>query len=296
MACSRKLSLVWVDASQLEIATKTSSPADYDKAWRSVSTAQGILVPGGFGHRGTEGMIAAAEWARTNKTPYLGICLGMQIAVIEFARNLCNLPKAGSEEFNNGTPDKVIKFMPEIDPTTLGGTMRLGIRPTHFQQGSEWSKLRALYHASAMSDSTSSLQNGTTSHDSPPPSSVIHPPTTTTTTTSSNCPVILERHRHRYEVNPAYVPQLTARGLSFIGKDDSGDRMEILELQDHPWYVGVQFHPEYLSRVLKPSKPYLGFVAASAGCLDEVTAGLTMRTSSSGEVNGVLVGMEGVKI
>ena len=124
MACFRKLNLVWVDASQLETATKNSSPTDYDKAWQNVCTAQGILVPGGFGQRGTEGMIAAAKWARMNKTPYLGICLGMQLAVIEFARNVCNLPKAGSEEFNEGTPDKVVVFMPELDPTTLGVWLR----------------------------------------------------------------------------------------------------------------------------------------------------------------------------
>ena len=294
MACSRKLDLVWVDASQLERATETSSPTDYNKAWQTVSTAQGILVPGGFGHRGTEGMIAAAKWARVNKVPYLGICLGMQIAVIEFARNICNIPEAGSQEFDGDistpTPDKVISFMPEIDPTTLGGNMRLGIRATHFQQGSEWSKLRALYYASTLSDSSPSLTNGT----SPISPSAPHP-----TTASSDCPVILERHRHRYEVNPEYISRLASHGLSFIGKDDTGERMEILELEDHPWYVGVQFHPEYMSRVLKPSKPYLGFVAASAGCLGQVTTDLGRKTSLNGEVNGVLAledGMDGVKI
>ena len=165
--------------------------------------------------------------------------------------------------------------------------MRLGIRPTYFQQGSEWSRLRALYYANDMSDSSSSLQNGT-SHDSLP---LPHP-----ITASSEWPVILERHRHRYEVNPIYVSKLTSHGLSFIGKDDNGERMEILELEDHPWYVGVQFHPEYMSRVLKPSKPYLGFVAASAGCLDQVTSGLTRKNSSGGEVNGLLAEMDGVKI
>ena len=263
MACSRKLNLVWVDASHLEMATNLSSPAEFHKAWHELCTAQGILVPGGFGSRGTEGMVAAANWARKNKTPYLGICLGMQIAVIEFARNVCDIPNAASIELDERTKDPVVIFMPEIDRTTLGGTMRLGLRPTLFQEGSEWSKLRALYrnaspHTSA-SDVSSKLSYGDTAAPLSP-------------SASRDAPVILERHRHRYEVNPAYIERLKSHGLSFVGKDDTGERMEILELKDHPWFVGVQFHPEYLSRVLEPSKPYLGFVAASAGCLDEIIA------------------------
>jgi len=128
--------------------------------------------------------------------------------------------------------DPVVIFMPEIDKTNLGGTMRLGLRPTLFQEGSEWSRLRQLYGEKKE---------------------------------------ILERHRHRYEVNPEYIDGLADGGLEFVGKDDKGVRMEILELKDHPWYVGVQFHPDYLSRVLMPSKPYLGSVAAAAGCLDKDT-------------------------
>ena len=270
MACNRKLDLAWVDASHLELATNTSSPAEFHKAWHILCTAQGILVPGGFGLRGTEGMIAAANWARKNKTPYLGVCLGMQIAVIEFARNVCDLPKATSVEFDERTPDPVIIFMPEIDRTTLGGTMRLGIRPTHFQTGSEWSKLRALYNKPEPKPISNGIPNAlaTPNGDST---------TSTTSNSSSSSPssanlIILERHRHRYEVNPTYIPTLTKHGLSFIGKDDTGQRMEILELRDHPWFVGVQFHPEYLSRVLQPSKPYLGFVAASAGVLGQMGA------------------------
>ncbi|KAI1936949.1 CTP synthase ura7 [Ophidiomyces ophidiicola] len=237
MACGRQLNLVWVDASYLEKSTATETPELYHKAWHEVCTADGILVPGGFGTRGTEGMIAAANWARTKPKPYLGVCLGMQIAVIEYARNVCKLSGAGSIELSGeGTEDPVVIYMPEIDKVNLGGTMRLGLRPTIFQQNTEWSKVRSLYGLS---------------NDS-----------------------IDERHRHRYEVNPDYVERLTDAGLSFIGKDDKGERMEVLELKDHPWFVGVQFHPEYLSRVLCPSKPYLGFVAASAGVLDEVTKNL----------------------
>lgn len=256
MACSRKLELVWVDASHLEEDTQVKSPADFHKAWHELCIAQGVLVPGGFGTRGTEGMVKAANWARKNKIPYLGVCLGMQLAVVEFARNVCQIPNAASIELDASTSDPVIIFMPEIDPTTMGATMRLGLRPTHFQPGSEWSKLRALYaeSLSPTTEQSSKLPNG---------------PMISNESTASPL-IISERHRHRYEVNPSYIDRLTARGLSFVGKDDSGERMEILELKDHPWFVGVQFHPEYLSRVLRPSKPYLGFLAASSGCLDKV--------------------------
>ncbi|KAJ5566803.1 P-loop containing nucleoside triphosphate hydrolase [Penicillium sp. DV-2018c] len=224
MARQHKLNLVIVDASHLEDGTLSSSKADYDQAWSKIHGADGILVPGGFGERGTEGMIAAAQWARESKTPYLGICLGMQVAVIEFARHVCDIPQAGSIELSPDCSDPVIIFMPEIDRANMGGTMRLGSRPTVFQDGSDWSQLRKLYGGKK---------------------------------------VIYERHRHRYEVNPDYVERLSAAGLHFIGKDEEDVRMEIIELKDHPWYVGVQYHPEYLSRVLQPSKPYLGFVSAA---------------------------------
>jgi CTP synthase len=260
MRCNKKLNLIWVDASNLEEAVRHTDPAAFHKAWHEVCTAHGILVPGGFGHRGTEGMIAAAKWARLNKIPYLGICLGMQIAVIEFARNVCGMEDASSVELSEHCKDPVVIFMPEIDKTTLGGTMRLGLRPTLFQDGSEWSRLRRLYGENKE----------------------IH-----------------ERHRHRYEVNPEYVDKLAKAGLDFIGKDDKGVRLEIMELKDHPWYVAVQFHPEYLSRVLYPSKPYLGFVAAAAGCLDKVTED-TLRgeksLADSTEVNGLTNGLNGVRI
>lgn len=229
MRCGRKLNLVWVEAEALEPATSTGEPARFHKAWHDVCTADGILIPGGFGARGTEGMIAAAKWARTHQVPYLGICLGMQVAVVEYARNVCNLKDAHSVEVSADTKEPIIIFMPEGSKTHLGGTMRLGLRPTVFQPGSEWSKIRRLY---------------------------------------GDPGEIQERHRHRYEVNPDYVDALTEAGMNFVGKDDKGERMEIVELKDHPYFVGVQFHPEYMSRVLNPSKPYLGFVAASSGVLD----------------------------
>lgn len=233
MRCRRRLDIRWVDSDHLEPKCQTTDPAKFHDAWHKVVQASGILVPGGFGQRATEGMISAAKWARENKKPYLGICLGMQIAVIEYARNVCGITDATSEEFDAHASNKLIMFMPEVDKTTMGASMRLGLRPTLFQEGSEWSRLRALYAGKTE---------------------------------------ILERHRHRYEVNPDYIATLEQGGLSFVGKDEAGVRMEVVEIKDHPWFVAVQFHPEYLSRVLDPSRPYLGFVAASAGMLEEITS------------------------
>ncbi|KAI9826406.1 MAG: CTP synthase ura7 [Thelocarpon impressellum] len=235
MRCGKRLDLVWVDAAHLEPATDQDRRAAFHKAWHDVCTADGILIPGGFGARGVEGMVAAAAWARRNATPFLGICLGMQVAVVEFARDACGLPEATSVEFDEQTPDPVVVYMPEIDREKKGGTMRLGLRPTRFQPDTAWSRLRRLYGVGV---------------------DVIH-----------------ERHRHRYEVNPAYVDRLARAGLHFVGRDETGERMEMLELRAHPWYVAVQFHPEYLSRVLQPSKPYLGFVAAASGCLETFVGG-----------------------
>lgn len=259
MKCRRKLKIIMVDAEHLEPPTQKKDPAAYHKAWHSVCTAAGILVPGGFGQRGTEGMITAAKWARENNTPYLGICLGMQIAVVEFARSMCNvtLPMATSQEFDSADSDRVIISMPEHHTGKLGGTMRLGLRPTIWQPNSEWSRLRALYGKSASQ--------------------------------------IEERHRHRYEVNPNYIDQLESKGLNFIGKDETGVRMEIIELKDHPWFVGVQYHPEYLSRVLEPSKPYLGFIAASAGMLKDLTAQMEKENLVNG-VNGISINGEHAKV
>lgn len=247
MRCGKKLNLIWVDASHLEAAIE--APAEYHKAWLGLHEADGILVPGGFGLRGTEGMIMAAKYAREHKKPYLGICLGMQIATIEFARHVCGMPNATSAELNKTGEDQVIIFMPEGDKEKLGGTMRLGRKPTTFQPGTEWSKLRKLYGGETVID---------------------------------------ERHRHRYEVNPEYIERLQVGGLHFVGKGDENKRMEILELKDHPWYVAVQFHPEYMSRVLAPSRPYLGFVAAASGCLDRITTEMGFAVTV-GKANNVTI-------
>ncbi|KAG5948837.1 CTP synthase ura7 [Claviceps pazoutovae] len=236
MRCRRKLSLLPVDSEHLEASTQKSDPAKYHKAWQTVCEAQGVIVPGGFGSRGIEGMIACAKWARENKRNYLGICLGMQVATVEISRSLCGRSKATSEEWVDDINSKdadnhAVVFMPESSKEQLGGTMRLGTRPSLFQPGSEWSKLRALYGGA----------------------SEIH-----------------ERHRHRYEVNPARVDELEEAGLHFVAKDETGNRMEAFELKDHPFFVGLQAHPEFLSKVTKSSPPFLGLVAASAGILDQI--------------------------
>lgn len=230
LQCARKLSITWVEASDLEAEAQSERPKEYHAAWQAVCTADGILVPGGFGFRGTEGMISAAKWAREKKVPFLGICLGFQIAVIEFARNVVGLSKAHSAELDPTTPDPVVIFMPEISKTHLGGTMRLGLRPTIFQADTEWSKVRQLY---------------------------------------GNAETIWERHRHRYEVNPEYVDRIEAKGLLFTGKDEKGERMQVAELRDHPYFAGLQAHPEFCTRPLNPSPAYLGFIAAASGCLPE---------------------------
>jgi CTP synthase len=200
MRCNRKLRLISVDSEHLEDAALQKDPTKYHKAWNAICEAQGLVVPGGFSARGVEGMIRAAKWARERKVPYLGLCLGMQVAVIEAARNQCGLAGATSEEFDAQADHRVVIFMPEGSKEQMGGTMRLGTRSTHFMPGTEnWSKLRALYNGSE---------------------------------------VVWERHRHRYEVNPDYIEQLETSGLSFVGKDDTGKRMEVVERQDHPFFVG----------------------------------------------------------
>jgi len=214
----RKLVIDWIEASDLE-----ESPEQNNDAWGLLKQANGILVPGGFGDRGIEGKILAAGYARENKVPYLGVCLGLQIAVIEFCRSVLGWEDANSTEFNEQTPHPVIVFMPEISKTHLGGTMRLGSRPTMFQV--DECTTRELYSGAAHVD---------------------------------------ERHRHRYEVNPALIEDIEAKGLKFVGKDDSGQRCEIFELDDHPYFVATQYHPEFKSRPGRPSPPFLGLLRAAA--------------------------------
>lgn len=230
MACGKLLKISWVDSELLESGINDQSKVKFHEAWARICQADGILVPGGFGMRGIEGMIAAAHWARTNRVPYFGICLGFQVAVVEFARNVLGVSDATSQEFDEDSEQPYIVYMPEVEKAQMGGTMRLGEREAHFQeQYFDTSKLYNLYGRQQ---------------------------------------VIRERHRHRYEVNPVMVPQLEEKGMHFVSKDESGSRMEAFEVADLPYFVGTQYHPEYISRVLEPSRPIFGFVAAACGKLD----------------------------
>ena len=220
MAVDRKLVIDWIEASHLEDDWPVK---EHKQAWDVLRAADGILVPGGFGDRGIEGKILAAHHARTNKVPYLGICLGLQVATIEFCRNVLGMTGANSTEFEDNPQHAAVVFMPEISKTHLGGTMRLGSRPTLWQ--SDGSKIRALYGAGDAVD---------------------------------------ERHRHRYEVNPDLIERIEEAGLVFVGKDESGQRCEIFELNGHPYYVGVQFHPEFKSRPGRPSPPFLGLLQSAS--------------------------------
>ena len=223
MAVDRKLVIDWIEASHLE---EDWDKSEREEAWKHLRGADGVLVPGGFGDRGIEGKILAAHHARTNNVPYLGICLGLQIATIEFCRNVLGMTGANSTEFEDNPEHAAVVFMPEISKTHLGGTMRLGSRPTLWQH--EGSTIRELYGLGESVD---------------------------------------ERHRHRYEVNPDLIERIEEAGFVFVGKDESGQRCEIFELNDHPYYVGVQFHPEFKSRPGRPSPPFLGLLRAASGQL-----------------------------
>jgi CTP synthase len=194
--------------------------------------ADGILVPGGFGNRGVEGMVCAARYARENKVPYFGICLGMQIAVIEFARHVAGLKNANSAEFNELTPDPVIYLMTEwFDERSRtvqrrdassekGATMRLGAYPCRLTDGS---LARQAYGSGE----------------------------------------IAERHRHRYEFNNDYMARLADKGLSFSGMSPTGDLVEIVEFREHPWFLGCQFHPEFKSKPMAPHPLFRDFIRAA---------------------------------
>ncbi|MFW2437136.1 MAG: CTP synthase [Parvibaculales bacterium] len=214
-----RVNLEWMDA---QIFEKEDAAAYLEKV-------NGILVPGGFGERGSEGKIAAANFARTRKVPYFGICFGMQMAVLEAARNMAGIRDATSSEFGlSGTP--VVGLMTEwVDgemlekrgvSSDLGGTMRLGAFEAYLKQGS---RAEDIY--------------GTR--------------------------VISERHRHRYEVNMDYRAQLEAKGLIFSGVSPDGVLPEIVEIPDHPWYIGVQFHPELKSRPFAPHPLFASFIEAA---------------------------------
>ncbi|MEY3005845.1 MAG: hypothetical protein RI942_187 [Pseudomonadota bacterium] len=210
----------YIDAEQIE----TEGTGVLEKA-------DAILVPGGFGDRGFEGKIAAVRYARENNVPFLGICLGMHVAMIEFARNAVGLDSANSTEMDPSTPHPVIGLITEWtnpDGSTtqrsaasdLGGTMRLGAQPCHLVDGS---KVRALYDA----------------------------------------PTIEERHRHRYEVNNTYLDRLAEKGLQVVGWSADHSLVEIIEIPNHPWFVACQFHPEFTSRPRGGHPLFTGYIQAA---------------------------------
>src|SRR3989441_4557226 len=206
-----KVRLNWVEAEALERENGTDLLAD----------AHAILVPGGFGSRGTRGMMKAAEHARTHGIPYFGICYGFQWATVEYARNVCGLEGADSTEVDENAPHKVIyKLRDLLDVNDLGGTMRLGRYACELAPGSLAHRIYGV-------------------------------------------PLIHERHRHRYEFNCLYEQAVCSAGLKISGRSPDGKFVEIAELPDHPWYLAVQFHPEFQSRPLKPHPLFASFIEAS---------------------------------
>jgi len=207
----RKVNVHWVDAESLSPDEVEGRLAEFD----------GILVPGGFGVRGIEGKVRAARWAREQGVPYLGVCLGMQVAVVEFARHVAGLEDANSAEFDPVTPHPVIDLMREQrDVHDMGGTMRLGAYPCKVIPNTKG--YRAYGEA-----------------------------------------VIYERHRHRFEVNNAYRQQLTDAGLVISGLSPDERLVEMVELPDHPWFVGMQGHPEFKSRPTRPAPLFREFIGAA---------------------------------
>lgn len=212
------LNLLWIDAEKLEKKDKDT--------WKILESADGIITPGGFGIRGTEGMVMAAKYCRENKKPYLGLCLGMQILTIEFARHALKNKKYCSEEFDEkGKIQKkyyVIHFMPDqYKQRDKGGTLRLGSYPCKITKGTKTYKIYG------------------------------------------NKKTIHERHRHRYEYNNALRKKLESAGLTTSGVFEKGNLVEIVELEDHPYMIGCQFHPEFLSRPHKPHPLFYSFIEAS---------------------------------
>lgn len=206
-----KVNVKWVEAEALEI----------EGGERLLAGAHGILVPGGFGDRGSRGMMEAARIARERRIPYLGICYGFQWAAVEFARHVCGLRDADSTECREHAPHKVIyKLRDLLGVDDFGGTMRLGSYPCRLEPGSLAARLYA-------------------------------------------APAVSERHRHRYEFNRDYERALTAAGLRISGRSPDGKFVEALELPDHPWFLAVQFHPEFQSKPLRPHPLFAGFVQAT---------------------------------
>jgi CTP synthase len=205
---------------EVDISWVHSSELEKGRSWEAVQSADGIVVPGGFGSRGTEGKIQACRYAREHKIPYFGLCLGMQLMVVEFSRNVLGYEDANSTEFDPSTSCPVIDLMPDQRSISdMGGTMRLGLYPCELQPGT---------HAAQ-----------------------AYPE-----------PLVQERHRHRFELNNAYREALQSKGMCFSGISPDGRLVEIAELIDHPFMLGTQFHPEFLSRPNRPHPLFVAFLAA----------------------------------
>lgn len=232
IANDAQVNLDWINAEELA-----------DNELERLRHFDGILVPGGFGIRGIEGKVRAAQFARENQIPYLGICLGMQIAVIEFARNVAGLTSANSTEFDPYSPFPVIDLMPEqLETQHMGGTMRLGNWPMQVYEGTLLEKIYGLHAAH--------------SH------------------------IVYERHRHRYEVNPSYVDVLKHAGLVVSGVTPGmagrGEGLvEAMELANHRFFVGLQSHPELNTRLMRPSPPFKGFIQAAVEYAQEKLGAIT---------------------
>lgn len=207
--------------SQIRIGRIQSSDIEREGAERLLAGYDGILIPGGFGERGVEGKVQSIQYARERGIPFFGICLGMQCAVIEYARNVCGLEKAHSSEFDKDTPHPVICLLDEQrNVTQMGGTMRLGSQPTRLHPDSK------AQHCYGQDD-------------------------------------VNERHRHRYEFNNDYRETFQQHGMQFSGTSPDGTLVEIVELAEHPWFVAVQYHPEFKSKPLKAHPLFAGFVGAA---------------------------------
>lgn len=210
-AINRNINILWVDSNSIT----------NENVVEKLKGAQGIIVPGGFGKRGIDGMEIASRYARNHKIPYLGICLGMQIALIDFARDVLGKTDADSTEFNPKTSYNVIDYLPnQYNGISLGGTMRLGEYDCNLEPNT---LAYSLYSKSS----------------------------------------IRERHRHRYEFNNKYREDFKNNGIVFSGNNPQTGLCEIIELKDHPFFVGCQFHPEFMSRPLEPHPLFLGFIKAS---------------------------------
>ena len=227
-ALSVDVKIDWIDSEEL-------TEENYEE---KLSRVNGIIVPGGFGDRGVEGMILAAKYARTKGVPYFGICLGMQIAVIEFARNVAGLPDACSGEFAHATDTRVIDFMPgQSDSVDKGGTLRLGAYPCVITSGTLMEKCYFPENEEQKSNVPSESED--------------------------RIMQISERHRHRYEFNNEYRETLSEAGLVISGQSPDGELVETVEVSGNPFYLGVQFHPEFKSRPNRPHPLFKKFVESS---------------------------------